>query len=405
MRISSNSSNNAAQNARLTDDQDSQNPQENPTAVSQNTTSANQLNTNQQQTNSQNSNTVNDDADRNPATTADDNRALDQLIDQSSFNNSSYNSTGGPVVIHGNGLKHDLNNDPDQDVTMIGHGTKLKGGSADDTLSIRGNWGLINGMGGNDTMKYDGNHGTIYGHSGEDSLEVNGDGNYVDMGKTDESDSVTVKGGHENDIYTYAGADNVTIEEGATSTSVFAGENATGKDVLIDNGTDSRLYGEGGDDVLIATDKAINSTLNGGTGDDVITIDGKHNVDGGGDDDIVNVTNGLGSTLTGGSGYDVLNLNDVDFVDGMQIRPSDLTQNSSEGGYVLTLNDGSEYIFQDFEEVNFANGFKATLAEGTDKWLISQTGGPIDDNGTEDNKIDRPIEKEEEEPVVKQPGG
>jgi len=44
--------------------------------------------------------------------------------------------------------------------------------------------------------------------------------------------------------------------------------------------------------------------------------------------------------------------------------------------------------------------FKATLAEGTDKWLISQEGGPVadpvNDNGTEDNQIDPPIEKEGE---------
>jgi len=369
VKISSNTSTNAAQNALQADAQQSQDADASVNATSQG-------NMSQQQTANGNSSVGNEGA-ANQNADANDNRGLDELIENNSFNNSGYNHrVGGPVVIFGNGKSHDLNNDPGQDVTMIGHGTKLKGGTQDDILSIKGNAALINGMGGNDTMTYEGDRGTIYGHGGEDSLDLNGDGNYVDMGKTNESDTVNINGGHENDVYTYDGADVVTIAEGATSTSVFAGDNDEGtKDVIVDNGTDSRLYGEAGDDEITVTSQAVNSTANGGEGNDTITIDGRHNVDGGGDDDIVNVTNGLGSTLTGGSGYDVLNLNDVDYEEGMSIRSSDLTTNSSDGGFVLTLNDGSEYIFQDFEEINFANGFKATQSEGTDEWSVEATGG------------------------------
>lgn len=225
---------------------------------------------------------------------------------------------------------------------------------------------LVGGTNDNDSIYNNATGATLKGLGGNDSVRngafetnIKG-GDYVLIDTGDEEDfvynmrgvAVTVNAGDGNDqVHNYVGASLfANLGDGNDSLNSYNGANITvfggyGNDSIINQGVNSSIQGDDGDDILGNSSLGTNSTLDGGEGNDYIWNNTKTIIYGGDDDDTVyNNSQTSGSYVNVGAGKDSV-WNGGDNVTIFMGSGNDTVYNSSlSSGATIDLGSGKDFV-------------------------------------------------------------
>ena len=156
----------------------------------------------------------------------------------------------------------------------------------------------VNGLAGDDVLTENGGNSVLNGGAGNDTLD--GDGNVtLNGGEGNDSISIAAEAGSNSSVDGGAGDDSILAQ--GTIVNVTGGDgNDTITSDALDSGGGTPIFGEAGDDLLIAINSPgfqIGTSLDGGLGDDTLQTE-----------TFLNSSDSY-DTLTGGDGADTFDLN------------------------------------------------------------------------------------------------